>query len=327
MTRTLEQAIAQTTGAAAVTRELRLQQLWSGYGEIVRYRLSGANISSVVVKHIALPEELAHPRGWHTNIGHQRKLKSYAVEAQWYRNYAKQCSAQCRVPQCIDVLGEGVGSSIILQDLDAAGYTVRLHQATSHAVQSTIRWLAHFHATWMNKTADGLWPRGSYWHLETRPDEYDAMKDGPLKVNANALDHALGRANYQTVIHGDAKIANFCYTQDHADLVAVDFQYVGRGAGVVDLAYFLGSCLASEELEQQAEGWLNFYFRQLAQALVEHQGWPSQDVVSIETEWRWLYPIAWADFERFLQGWSPGHAKLNSYSAKQRELGVLAVSA
>ena len=34
----------------------------------------------------------------------------------------------------------------------------------------------------------------------------------------------------------------------------------------------------------------------------------------IETEWRPLYPVAWADFERFMLGWSPGHRKLTDYS-------------
>ena len=29
----------------------------------------------------------------------------------------------------------------------------------------------HFHASFLNEAPDGLWPVGTYWHLETRPDE------------------------------------------------------------------------------------------------------------------------------------------------------------
>jgi len=41
---------------------------------------------------------------------------------------------------------------------------------------------------------------------------------------------------------------------------------------------------------------------------------PDVDGDAVEADWRSLYPVAWTDFHRFLQGWSPGHWKLNRYS-------------
>jgi hypothetical protein len=55
-----------------------VQELWSGYGQILRLRLDGD--SQVVVKHIRMSATASHPRGWNSNLSHQRKLKSYQVE-------------------------------------------------------------------------------------------------------------------------------------------------------------------------------------------------------------------------------------------------------
>ena len=38
------------------------------------------------------------------------------------------------------------------------------------------------------------------------------------------------------------------------------------------------------------------------------------DVDVLEHEWRDLYPVAWTDFLRFLEGWSPQHHKVHRYS-------------
>ena len=78
--------------------------------------------------------------------------------------------------------------------------------------------------------------------------------------------------------------------------------------------YFIGSCLDESECEKLEEEILSFYFKQLKTAFshLKHQ----IDFSNLEKEWRELYPYAWADFHRFLKGWSPGHWKINSYSEK-----------
>ena len=81
-----------------------------------------------------------------------------------------------------------------------------------------------------------------------------------------------------------------------------------------DVAYFIGSCLAEEECEQQEAWLLDSYFSTLKQALARRQ--PSFDTKAVEEEWRTLFPLAWTDFHRFLKGWSPGHWKLKAYSER-----------
>jgi len=80
------------------------------------------------------------------------------------------------------------------------------------------------------------------------------------------------------------------------------------------VAYFLGSCLTSEACEREAGTFLDLYFSALHSALAKHR--PSIDAAALEAEWRALYPWAWADFYRFLAGWSPQHWKMDRYSQR-----------
>lgn len=97
-------------------------------------------------------------------------------------------------------------------------------------------------------------------------------------------------------------------------MAAVDFQYVGGGCGMKDVAYFIGSCLDEHDCERLETQLLDSYFAALHAALSKHQ--PAIDPQVVEAAWRPLYPVAWTDFYRFLQGWSPGHWKIHRYSER-----------
>ncbi|MCM2374508.1 ecdysteroid 22-kinase family protein [Aporhodopirellula aestuarii] len=305
--------------ARRITNVRNLQTLWSGYGAILRVGLEGGPANSVIVKQVTPPTEKDHPRGWNTTRSHERKLRSYEVESCWYRSWSDRCDPRCRVATCLaqgDIEG---GQILVLEDLDAAGFPIRRQRLGRDGVAAGLRWLAHFHAKFMGEDGDGLWPNGTYWHLETRPDEWQSMPNGPLKDAAVAIDQRLQSVEFQTLVHGDAKVANFCFANDFDSPPAVvDFQYVGRGCGMKDVAYFLGSCLDETECERSQEADLKIYFDTLSQAL----GGSGLDVASLECQWRAIYPIAWADFVRFLEGWCPGHAKLHRYSRKMVDIAI-----
>ncbi|MDG1070940.1 MAG: DUF1679 domain-containing protein, partial [Akkermansiaceae bacterium] len=131
---------------------------------------------------------------------------------------------------------------------------------------------------------------------------------------AGAIDAKLTQAKFQTLVHGDAKLANFCFSENGGEVAAVDFQYVGGGCGMKDVAYLVGSCLDEEESEAREEEILDIYFENLSGAL-QAKGSEVQ-VDQLIAEWRGLYHYAWADFHRFLKGWCPGHWKINSYSER-----------
>lgn len=306
MNQYFKSTILQCTGATALVEKELIQSLWSGYGKIMRIGLENAAVESVVVKHVQLPISKNHPRGWNTNIGHQRKVKSYQVETTWYDQYSKNSAA--RLPQCLAIETHEEEVLMVLEDLDKAGYSLRKHSVDWEEIAACLEWLASFHASFLGKEQEGLWEVGTYWHLATRPQELAVLADRNLKAAAAAIDEKLNTCQYKTFVHGDAKLANFCFSPN-GEVAGVDFQYVGGGCGMKDVAYFIGSCLNESECERLETKILDTYFEYLQKALPERNK-------ALEQEWRSLYRVAWADFHRFLKGWSPGHWKINSYSER-----------
>ena len=314
MNKHFQDIIQKATGAKQVFEIEVIQNLWSGYGEIVRFGLTETDRKSVVVKHVQLIQE-KHPRGWNTDLSHQRKLKSYEVETEWYKSWGKLCNEGCRIPDCLALESINGEVLMVLEDLDSSGFEGRRSSSVNwNEVEACLKWLANFHATFMGKKPDRLWETGTYWHLDTRPDELKVLEDKPLKSAASAIDRKLSSSPFQTFVHGDAKLANFCFSTDGKTVAAVDFQYVGGGCGMKDVAYLIGSCMYEEDCERYESKILDFYFDELTKVLSSKNNFI--DTQALEKEWRSLYPIAWADFHRFVKGWHPGHWKINSYSER-----------
>ncbi|KAL4722998.1 hypothetical protein ACLX1H_010239 [Fusarium chlamydosporum] len=143
-------------------------------------------------------------------------------------------------------------------------------------VQSALEWLARFHSSsWKSlppnlneyllppleefkrrETQAGgnkLWLNGGYTYLATRRKEYDSLAvdtysewseafctpfQGSNKSTAEVVADFLtptGRP-FETLIHGDVKSENLFTTESGEDVCFFDFQYVGLGLGVCDLA-------------------------------------------------------------------------------------------
>jgi len=309
-----EKTLLASTGANSYFEIEKIQSLWSGYGEIVRLGLRGAKARSVIIKHVKLPKGGRHPRGWNTNLSHDRKVRSYNVEIEWYATYSKLCDEKCRIPKCIATDSFNNEVFFVLEDLDDAGFPLRKTSVTWDNISSCLSWLANFHATFLGKFPVGLWDVGTYWHLDTRPEELEVLSDIELKNVAKKVDEKLQKSPFLTFVHGDAKLANFCFSNNVRDVAAVDFQYVGGGCGMKDVAYFVGSCLMEDDCEKYESKILDVYFNELHDA-IEHKN-ISVEFNALEENWRELYPFAWTDFHRFLKGWSPGHWKINTYSER-----------
>jgi aminoglycoside/choline kinase family phosphotransferase len=240
-------------------RTEHIQSLWQGYGDLTRVVLE---TGPVVVK-------WAHPPTTAT-----AKRASYANELAFYQSL----SPSVRVPTLVTSRATDDEWLLVLEDLDAAGFVRRTDAAHAADLDAVLTWLAQLHTQYLG----ARWPvRGTYWHLEARRHELAAIEDPVLRATASDLDARLASAQFQTIVHGDAKDENFCFTADHR-VAGLDFQYVGYGPGIVDVAYLLyGRSDEDSALER--------YLRQL----------PAE----VAREWRVLYPTARRDFERFLAGW------------------------
>jgi len=317
-----QQKIEHHVGSRVVQTEL-IQSVWSGYGQLLRLHFEAPDCQSVVVKAVSPPDVQNHPRGWQSDIAHERKLKSYRVEACWYEQFAPSISPYAPMPHALLVQADENDQLLVLEDLNAQ-YPRQLNPQNRLSCRAGVEWLAQLHASQLGNVGNGLWETGCYWHLATRPEEWEVMEEGPLKTHAAAIDQALADCEASTLVHGDAKAANFCLSADGRAVAAVDFQYVGRGCGMRDLTYFLGSCLSDKDLFEQAGELLDHYFQHFRVSL--RADVEETRIDRIEQRWRELYAFAWADFHRFLLGWSPSHVKLNQYSETQSDIALTTLS-
>lgn len=307
MNKNIQKFILNKTNSTLISKSELIQLLWGGYGELLKVKLDNEKISSAIIKYVILPFES------NNSISHQRKVKSYEVEMNWYTYYSNLTNASCRVPKCFGVTKEENNFVIILEDLDNSGYPLRKRHVNITEAKVCLKWLANFHATFLNIEPTYLWKIGTYWHLDTRPEELEAMNDLDLKKLSKKIDSKLNDCSYKTFVHGDAKLANFCFSKDMTKTAVVDFQYVGGGCGMKDIAYFFDSAISEKQCIEYEEELLSYYFKELKEAcnLLKKE----INFEELEKEWRYLYSFCWADFYRFLSGWLPNHKHYNNHNS------------
>ncbi len=302
--------VLQTTDARSLGSVRLLQPLWRGLGSLYRLELVGASRPSVVLKYVS-PPAVAQ-----LSPAEARKRRSYEVEQRWYERYAPECGDRSRVARGLGSTAFGNALVLLLEDLGSAGFLPQ-RPPNERQLRSGLQWLAAFHAQFFGRSSADLWPRGTYWELDYRLTELERTAHPWFRQRARQLDEALKQAQYETFVHGDAKAANFLW--HGTDRVAVvDFQWVGGGCGVRDLALLLDRCLEEEGCLVQADRWLDFYFHLLRQEL-EARG-RSVPFEAVEAEWRRLFPIAWCDHERLWFGWGRGEYRVGPYTERMMEL-------
>ena len=340
-----------------VVRADHLSDLWAGYGHIYRIHIEDASRSrrfTRILKSITppIPSQDDDP-----DEGHKRKVLSYRIESNFYRNFSKKLrhedkglDDQANVPRMYGSVlvpnGDGNSSGelqvLLLEDLSINFpiLTERRGRLDHDQVVKAIGWLAKFHAAFWNVEdhrdlpiqdwcpspieawkdrwmGEGLWQQGGYSYLSTRTSELESIHPehdewGALGLHANselpeALDWWLNQPEDRSrlsLIHGDVKAANMAFSQSKACNLAMamyDFQYVGKGLGVQDLAKFLTTSIPAHYLAEKGgeEQLLRLYHDELVQSLPQGHRYPFDELMQ---DWE----VALVSWVRFLAGWSGG---------------------
>lgn len=304
MNKAVEKVIRKGTGATRVIDFESVQPVWGGNGEVLRVELGGAPVQFVIVKRVTTPARTKRKKK-SQDPSMARTIASYDNELAFYQDYAEQLAPAIRLPRFYSGSRLEDGWVFVLEDLVDSGFSTARKIYSQTDIQGALKWLAGFHSSFLGHSGDRLWKAGSYWNLASREDERAKMGDSRLKAAAASLDRALNQCKFKTLIHGDAKTDNFCFPNSENQTVAgLDFQFVGLGCGMKDVICLLDSCLNLFEVGVEGERYLDFYFREFTSALKLRN--VNLDAAAVEQEWRALYPVAWADYYRFLDGWAPG---------------------
>lgn len=285
-----------------------LGSLWAGYGQLVSVQATNVynKQCSLVIKHFIPPR-----RRHDGSEDHCRKVRSYSVESWFYRGISSRMRERgVLVPELKGVLEED-GVMIVMSDLCEHGtyYTKRGNQLNLEEGKALLSWLAKFHAVhWRTRDPpQGLWDEGSFWQLGTRREELDDMEEvwvrrGLNRKTAEDIHEAIVKSRFRTVIHGDAKAANFFFypagQHDGSLLIGgYDFQYSGMATPLRDVAYVMCCSIKGDLVEACEDELLSHYYTELTRALRPDDA----DEYSME-ELEVMYELCVVDLARFMSG-------------------------
>lgn len=122
---------------------------------------------------------------------------------------------------------------------------------------------------------------------------------------------------HRTLLHGDAKSANFMFSSDCSACAAYDFQYCGEGFGVRDVAYLIASSVDEDVVEQQEQQLLRHYHAKLQRCLQEHGKADAAKRYTFEVMAA-HHELCLLDYVRFMAGWGWwGNARWAQRRARQ----------
>ncbi len=202
-----------------------------------------------------------------------RRLHSYEVEVRWYERFAAR--AKIRVPHCYFTRLDAAGDFVLLmEDVAPARAGDQLAGGTAAQVRLAISEIAHLHNfRWNDPALVGIdwlnYTRGNRGFLrefiaQCYPEwrrRYAGRLDREVLEMGAALVARLeryfgDRGAPLAITHNDLRLDNILFTDAAGRAVIVDWQTIGAGAPMSDVAYCIGTSFADPALRAGAEAGL-----------------------------------------------------------------------
>ncbi len=199
-----------------------------------------------------------------------RTVHNYTLEISWYRDLADEIPVNC--PPCYhaEIAENEEDFALLLADMTPADQGDQLVGASLAQIEAAIGEAAKLHAPlWNNPRLQdypwlgygkgnkelvrallpGLYQGFRARYLGRLSGDILKMGDAYVARLDSYLDH---EPSALTITHGDFRVDNLLFNPDTGAVTVVDWQTVGLGVGVGDIAYLIGTSMADPD--QRAAG-------------------------------------------------------------------------
>lgn len=223
-----------------------------------------------------------------------RSLRSYELEVRFYQQLAGDLPI--RTPRCLyaDIDVDEADFVLLLEDMAPARQGDQLAGCTPDEAAVAVAELPNLHAPrwgdpalasieWLHRDPEAR----QAFMAELLPvlhtgfrERYQEWLDDEVGQACDALFGRLGvhlgaRRGPGTIVHGDYRLDNLLFggLGGGVPVAVVDWQTVGTGSAMDDVAYFLGGGLLPEDRRTSERALVREYLERLRAAGVEGYGW------------------------------------------------------
>ena len=238
-------------------------------------------------------------------------MRLYEIETSWYREVAKSCTVRCPAHFYAEMGPTAQEFILLLEDMAPAVQPDQMTGASPDAVAKILSEAARLHKfRWQDRSLDDIawlnYGTGNQDFVkEFLPAVYPKWRARyATRIDAGILDMgaelvarfdkysepnpALG-APPATITHGDMRLDNMLFFDTSGRACLVDWQTVGVGAPMTDVAYCISTSLADPQERRDSE-------QQLVREYLAALGGAITDTYSFEQAWQEYRRAAFVGF-------------------------------